>query len=200
MLSHIRIPVKIRNGRLKKVFDFYETLIDDYYNVAKDVMQDAKDKPVKATLVAGMLATSYAAYRTNPDQRCFADQLVQYVHDMGMVDPPIRHQAAFDHVHQMYRIWNERRMRRLNFIFFSVLWQDDFPPDSGHYLSQCQYLKPRITSFLTERVIDVGAFGRWRFLDHKLADYDVNPDEWDNNNIKTTEFTALPDVRQIVSQ
>ena len=126
-----------------------------------------------------MLTTAYAACLTNPDERCFTDQIVQYVHDMGMVDAGIRHEPAYDHVHHMYSVWNERRLRRLNFLFFSILWQADHPPECGHYSSQCQYLRPSMKSFLRRaRVLDVGAFGRWRVLDHKLVDFDVNPGEW----------------------
>jgi hypothetical protein len=178
LLSSIRIPVKIRNGRMKRVFDFYETILDDYYNVAKDVIRDAKDRPIKAAIVTSGIVTAAVAYKTNPDERCFTDQIISYVHDMGMVDPSVRHKPAYDHVHEMYTIWNQRRMRRLNLIFFSLMWQDDHTPDSGHYLSQCSYLKPSIASFFRDRVVDIGAFGRWRMLDHKLIDYDVNPSEW----------------------
>ena len=179
LLSYLRIPPRIRNGRLRKVFDFGEAVADDYYHVAKDVIQDAKDRPLMASLVAAALAAGYTAYRTNPDERCFRDQLITYVHDMGMVDPVIRHPPAYEHVHHLYDVWNEGRLRRLNLIFLSILWQHDYARQCGHYLSQCQYTQPRLSSFLTGgRILDVGIFGRWRVLDHKLLDYDVNPEEW----------------------
>lgn len=179
IVSKIKIPDKIRNGRLKRIFDFYETLFDDYYHVAKDAIQDGKDRPVRTGIIFTSLAAAYTAYKTNPDERCFSDQLIEYTDEMGLVDPTIRNKSSYNHVHHLYKVWNENRLRRLNLIFFSILWQDDYPAKSGHPFAQCQYLKPTFSSFFsTDRILDVGIYGRWRILDRRLTDYDVNEEEW----------------------
>lgn len=177
-LKVIRIPDRIRNGRLKRVFDFYANVFDDYYHVAQDVIQDAKDFPRKAVIVGASLSTLFFAYKTNPSHNDFNDQLNQANVELGLVDPVIRNESSYQHVHSLNDVRNQRILRHFNLLFISFMWAQDYPSNCGLYNSQCQYLQPSYLSYITDRIVDVGLFGRWRILDYKLRGYDVNPNEW----------------------
>jgi hypothetical protein len=170
---------------LKRVFDFYGNVFDDYYHVTRDVIQDAKDFPRKAIVVGASLTTLLVAYKTSPTENDFHDQLNDANVELGLVDPVIRNQSSYEHVYALNQYRNQRILRHFNLFFVSFMWIQDFPSNCGLYPSQCQYLQPSYMSYITDRIVDVGLFGRWRILDYKLKDFDVNPSEWqEKENVK----------------
>lgn len=177
-LRRIRIPDRIRNGRLKRMFDFYSNLFDDYYQVTRDVIQDAKDFPLKATVVASSLTTLFVAYKTNPTENDFYDQLNEANDEMGLIDPVVRNESCYQHLFTVNEARNQRILRHFNFTFLSLIWTHDYPKNFGQYKNHCIYLQPSYMSYITERIVDVGIFGRWRILDYKTRNFDINPNEW----------------------
>lgn len=167
---------------VRSVVNYLKNLANDYKSVALDTVQDCKDRPVKATLYGGLLSFLFAAYKTNPDEASFREQLIDAYVDMGLVNPVVRNPAAYEHVDHLNQLDSARVLKSINFAFFTLIVRLDYDPKCGVYVSQCDYLKPSYFSYLTERVVDVGVLGSWRVLNHKLRDYDVNPAEWNDVN------------------
>lgn len=185
--SKLVIPYRIRNGRLKSMFDYLEQVSDDYYAVGKDVIQDCKDRPVRASIIASFLTGSVIAFKTNPTMESYYDQLIVNQNEMVMVNPIVRNTFSYDYLFNQWQMSNTSSLRRLNLLFFSILWKADFPHSSGLYTANCKYLQPKYISYLTEKVVDIGFLGRWWILAQSLKDFDINPDEWSEKKNKEEE-------------
>lgn len=181
-IRRVRIPDRIRNGRFKTVFDFYSNLFGDYYHVSQDVIQDAKDFPFKASIIGCSLASLFVAYKTAPTENDFYEQLNSCNDEMGLVDASVRNNSSYQHLYFLNEVRNQRVLRCINFTFLSLMLINDYPKDCGHYYSQCTYLKPIYRSYVRDRIVDVGIFGRWRIIDHRVKDFDICSDEWFGNN------------------
>lgn len=191
--SKLRIPYNLRNGRLKKLFDYFEQVFDDYYHVGKDVIQDCKDRPVRAGIISSFLVGSVVAFKTNPTLESYYDQMILEQNEMCLVDPTVRNASSYNYLFNQCQLSNQGSLRRLNMLFFSILWRAEYPRLSGLYVANCKYLEPKYISYLTERVVDVGFLGRWWILAQSLEDFDVNPEEWrdkDTKDVKQTEKSS----------
>lgn len=157
------------------MFDYIEQVSDDYYQVGKDIIQDCKDRPLRASIIASILGGSVVAFKTNPTLEDYYDQLIFGQNEMSLVDPCVRRPSSYEYLFDQWHLTNGGNIRRLNLLFFSVLWRADFPRTSGLYAANCKYLQPKYSSYLTERVIDIGFFNQWLHLAQALKDFDVNP-------------------------
>ena len=121
------------------------------------------------------------ANRHNPNERSFTDQHLRYSHDLGSVyATSIRNPASAKWHTDLNRDANAGLLRFWNFGLFTLLWRADYAPEVGHIKAKCKYLEPGYLDVFTQgRVIDVGFMDRWWLTDKAMADYDVNPDEWD---------------------
>lgn len=170
-------------GRLfKRSYDYGALVYNDYQGVLVEAAKDCRNRPLKASVYFSGLGFLFYAYKTNPDENSFRQQLVQSITEMGLVHPDVRNPASYDHVCHLNQLDSERVLKPLSLCFFSVIFRQDYDPKCGLYNARCGYLSPTYISYLTERVVDIGVLGHWRILRHKLADYDVNPSEWPNAN------------------
>ena len=143
-----------------------------------DSVKDSKDYPLKATIYGSGLLFLFVAYKTNPDENSFHEQFIETYTDMGLIDNDLRRPSSYSHVIEVNKLDSQRVLKRINFAFFSVIVKLQYDPICGVYVSQCSYLKPSFLEYAKERIVDVGILGRWRVLESKLKDYDVNPNEW----------------------
>ena len=98
--------------------------------------------------------------------------------DLLVVGDNIRNPSSAEFVSFLNQCQGEKTLRRLDLGVISLLLRMDLNPDCAVYINQCDFLKPTYVEQLTERLVDIGIAGRWRILDRKMVDYDVNPDEW----------------------
>jgi hypothetical protein len=61
---------------------------------------------------------------------------------------------------------------------FSVMWNDKENEETGVFSTNCQYIKPRWTEIVRDRIVDVGFVGQWWLLEKNMRDFDINPSEW----------------------
>jgi len=94
----------------------------------------------------------------------------------------VRNPSAVQHLEYMEKCYNTGVVKRLNLIFFSIMWIDEFNDNIQTYKANCKYLKPTILS-VHNHAVDVGFLNIWWNLKKVMIDYDVNPEEWKDNNI-----------------
>lgn len=169
-----------RFGPIKNLLEFGRNVTSDYKAVGVDVFQQAKDRPLKATAYGSLLSFLFYAYKTNPDDTSFREQLVKSYAEMGLVHPDVRNPAAYQHVVLLNQLDSQRVLKKLSLGVVSFVFQGDYDSKCGHYYSQCTYLQPSYLSYFN-RIVDIGFLGQWRVLQSKLVDYDVNPVEWQEN-------------------
>src|SRR6266487_2619872 len=139
---NIKLPDKYKGGRIEKIWNYWEALYLDYKQVAVDVVKEAKEKPTKTVFISGSIAFFFHAFKTNPDENSFTKQLVSASNDIALINDTIRNQSSYEHVTYLYQCDNQRLLRRLNLLCFSLLFRDYYCRDSAVYVDQCPYLKP----------------------------------------------------------
>lgn len=186
-----RIPEKVRNGRFKSFIDFFVNYYEDYASVAKDCIRGARNRPLRATAIGSGLLTLFIAFKTNPDETQFHDQLVSSYVEMGLVDPVVRNPPCYDHVHVLSKGENDRILTRIDLAFLSLMFQDPVNKNCSLYTARCSYLKPSYWAYIRNRVVDVGVFNTWLILKHKIVDYDVDPEEWAPNVVENKSHQVV---------
>ena len=71
------------------------------------------------------------------------------------------------------------------------MWIDDHSSWSDLYKTQCYPLKVGWLD-MPERIIDIGAFGKWWGMEKAMVDYDIHEEDWEN---APSENTA-PDAKK----
>lgn len=156
---------------------FLGRLLTDYKIAGSEIIEDGRQKPRKTIIVLTGLASLFAAMKTNPDEYSFQDQLVLHTDELAMLSDAIKNPESDNYIRYLTTCHNQGLLRRLNLIFFSVMWVDDYHSDCNLYAAECSYLKPRYITWY-DRVIDVGVYGHWWNVNRKMKDMDINPDEW----------------------
>lgn len=169
---------------VNRVFDkekfsnsFLGRLLTDYKIAGAEIIEDGKQTPRKTIAILAGLAALFGAMKTNPDEYSFRDQLVLRTNELAMISDEIKNPLSDNHIRYLTTCYNQGLIRRLNLIFFSVMWVGDYNSDCNLYAAECSYLKPRYVTFY-DRVIDVGLYGQWWNMKRKMKDMDINPDEW----------------------
>lgn len=127
------------------------------------------------------LGALFAAVKTNPDEQSFYDSLIKCITCLSMIGDPIRNPTSEQHIQFLTRCHNQGLLRKTDLIFFTLMWVADHSNDCAIYASQCKYLQPKYITF-HERIIDVGVFGTWWNMKRKMIDFDINPNEWEENS------------------
>ncbi|XP_067120621.1 uncharacterized protein [Centruroides vittatus] len=174
-----KLPEKYKGGRIERWAEFWKVLFQDYKQVADDIVNESRTKPVKTLTIFGGIGLTAYAIKTNPDETDFRNQLLQYTNDIMILNDAIRNPTADNHMKYLNACVNEGTVRRLNLIAFSIIWIGNYHPDCQLYPSQCSYLKPQYLTFY-QRIVDFGIFGQWIGMLQKMKDFDINPKEWKN--------------------
>ena len=111
--------------------------------------------------------------KNNPDEVSFRNQFLEHSNQLALVGAPIRNPITTKHLENIEQYYNEGIIRFTSLGLFSIIWLDNYDSKCGLYESECKYLKPDLETFYN-RIIDVGILGRWRVLDEKMKDFDIN--------------------------
>lgn len=169
--SSATAPIRERMVDRWKIY--WKNLLSDYSTVAKDIITDSRERPIKAmTILSIAVAAGYCASH-NPDETNFTDKLLNYSADLGTVSSELHNQDSAEHVMRLRNIFNERRLLRQNLLLCSVLYLDDNSQYCCTYDAKCSYLKSSIIQ-LVNRIVDIGFLDKWWILDKNMENYDVN--------------------------
>ncbi|GFS70444.1 uncharacterized protein NPIL_421211 [Nephila pilipes] len=172
-----RIDQAPEDSRLYRWRLFYVNLYADYKSFVLEIRDGCVNRPKKALLITTGFATLIGAMQTNPNEHSFFDQHAKNSSALIMVAEPIRNPAVEEHVTYLNRCINQGLLRRMDLLFFSLMWVADYHKECNIYSTQCKYLRPDFLTFY-ERIVDVGVFGSWINLILKMKDFDINPNEW----------------------
>ncbi|XP_015782115.1 mitochondrial import inner membrane translocase subunit Tim29-like [Tetranychus urticae] len=162
----------------KKITEFISLLFNQYKNTLVEIKDGMVQRPIKSGFQLSTLTGLIYLLNNNPSEQCYLDQLLTARNDLLVVGDNIRNPSSFEFVSFLNQCQGERTLKRLDLGVISLLLRMDLSPDCALYINQCDFLKPTYMELLTERLVDIGVAGRWRVLDRKMIDYDVNPDEW----------------------
>ncbi|XP_071953719.1 mitochondrial import inner membrane translocase subunit Tim29-like [Antedon mediterranea] len=163
--------------QLQKLGEYLKALALDYKNVAKDTVSDAKARPIKASIyLIAAASLGYAAHR-NPSLEFFNQELCEASNDLLLVGDRTRNLQSNNHVQMLLKYRSKNMIRRQNFVFFSLIWYDNYGSEVSLYNANCKHLSVGWLD-LYDRYLDVGVLGRWLFLEKAMKDYDINDEEF----------------------
>ncbi|XP_069802958.1 mitochondrial import inner membrane translocase subunit Tim29 isoform X2 [Dendropsophus ebraccatus] len=154
-----------------------KSLLRDYKEACKDIVVGAKDRPGKATLYLSLLAGVGVCSSMAPPEDSFRCSLLEASSSLLLLSPWTRSGRSDGHVQRLIDLNNQGRLRYINLLVLSLVYEAPYDPDCDLYNSQCPHLQPRISDF-PGRVLDIGFLGHWWLLKNKMKDFDVNEDEF----------------------
>ncbi|KAG8441365.1 hypothetical protein GDO86_006917 [Hymenochirus boettgeri] len=180
---------RIRSG---KIAVWTKSLLHDYGEACKDIVIGAKERPYKAAFYVSLLTGAGICASKVPSEDSFNSCLIEASSHLLLLSPFTRSKKSDQHVQHLLNLRNQGRLRHLDFVIFSVVYEAPYDPGYDLYPAHCPYLKPR-SSHLLKRVLDVGFFGRWWLLNLKMEDFDVNEEDDLNlpSNLRTVTWKDL---------
>ncbi|XP_064476367.1 mitochondrial import inner membrane translocase subunit Tim29-like [Ornithodoros turicata] len=173
-----RIAEKYKGGRLEKFSLYWKSLGEDYNAAVKDIIDDAKKRPMKAAFLMSGLALLGYAVKSNPNEHSFMNQVATASNDLLLLSDNNRNPKSDTHIRHLEWCINKKLLRTSNLIVATVIWEADYDSECDTFAAHCSYLQPRYLTF-HERVLDIGIMGFWLNLMSKMRDFDVNQSEWE---------------------
>merc|ERR1719187_35467 len=169
-------------------------VLTDYKEALIEFRGNMRAKPVKSFIYGGLLTSGIFFSYNNPDERNFKINFMDNANDLVMVSDKVRNGGCESLQNYLARGFNADLLRRTNFGVCSVMWVDDYSSELGSAASQCEYLKPGWLD-MRYRIVDVGFMNRWWISHNKMVDFDVNSEEW-----KDEETSNVDDEENIVEK
>lgn len=172
-LDKIELPSRLRETIVEKWVNYWKQLAIDYKEVAMDSGKHIVEHPVKSMIYGGIAATAYTFYKNNPDLQDFEKQYIEHKNDLILISESCQNEVAANHIKNIERWLNQGVIRRLSLGVISFIWLDNFNSQCSLYKTTCEHLKPKYMRF-NERIIDIGFWNKYWWLEEKMQDYDVN--------------------------
>ncbi|XP_046481463.1 mitochondrial import inner membrane translocase subunit Tim29 [Neodiprion pinetum] len=179
------VTEQVKERLLDRWAKYWKNLFIDYRDVAKDVAQGCKDRPIRASIYFSLLGSVYYFSRHNPSPDSYRNMLIEESNKMMMVGEPIRNRQSVRHLKSIEQCFNEGIIRRLSLGIVSFIWLDNYDKECAYYKATCSYLKPQYLGF-HHRIVDIGFMDKWWLLEDKMTDFDINEEEF-------KDFSTSPD-------
>lgn len=167
------VPERLKGTIAEKWLLYWKNLYKDYRDVFIDVGKQTKDHPIRSTFYISSAAAAYYAFKRNPSETDFYEQLRKYTGDLVLVHESCQNPIASEYFKFLERCYNEGIIRRLSIGICSFLWIDNYDKALSLYKTTCTHLQPDYLMW-HKRIIDVGFLNTWWTLKDKMIDYDVN--------------------------
>lgn len=166
-------PEKYKGTIYEKWATYWKHLGIDYKDVFVNVAQQAKEKPILASIYLATGGAFCYCVKNNPSEEDFRTKLRDYNAEVVLVHDSCLNDTAANYIKFIEKCYNQGIVRHLSLGFISFLWLDNYDHNASLYKATCEYTDPQYLTF-HERVIDVGFLNKWWNLDKKMIDYDVN--------------------------
>lgn len=172
-VNRIQLPDKFKGTMVEKWAGYWKNLYRDYQDVAKGVVEQAKERPIRSSLYGITAVATYYCAKHNPTQSDFLEQFRKYNTDMILVDESCQRPETAQFFKFIEQASNQGLLRTLNLGVVSLLWVHDYDQALGIYKAVCTYTQPDYLKF-QERIVDIGFLDKWWKLEKIMVDYDVN--------------------------
>lgn len=174
-INNFGLPERFKGTIVEKWAQYWRGLITDYRDVFLGVIQESKEKPIRAAIYGGFGGAAVYSYKHNPSEVDFIEQLREYNVKMVMIDPVCQNPVSSQYLTFIERCYNEGIVRKLNMGLFSLMWLDNYDRALGLYKATCKFTKPELLTW-HNRIIDFGFLDKWWTIEKKMIDYDINED------------------------
>ncbi|XP_055326960.1 mitochondrial import inner membrane translocase subunit Tim29 [Sitodiplosis mosellana] len=174
-INNFEIPERFKGTVVEKWLQYWKGLVTDYRDVFLGVIQQLKEKPIRAAIYGGLGGAAVYTFKHNPNEVDFIQQLREYNVRMVMIDPVCQNPISSQYLIFVERCYNEGIVRKLNLGIFSLLWLDNYNRALGLYKTTCSFTQPELLTW-HQRIIDVGFLDKWWIIEKKMIDFDINED------------------------
>jgi uncharacterized protein C19orf52 len=162
----------------RPIFNYITNLVNDYKATLIEIKDKSLKRPFGTGCLIGFMGFLFHLSNNNPNEVSFLDQLITAQNNLITVGESVRNPSSSEHIFFLNQCIRERTLTRLDLCILSLMFRNDIDQDCALFLNSCNYLKPSNFNYLTERIIDIGFAGKWRIMELKMVDFDVNPQEW----------------------
>ncbi|XP_012260310.1 mitochondrial import inner membrane translocase subunit Tim29 [Athalia rosae] len=178
-LQTSEVAGQVKERLLDRWAKYWKNLYIDYKDVALDVVQGCKERPVRAFTYFSLLGSAYYLSKHNPDESSYRVLLLESSNKLMLVGKPIRNPVSVGYIQSIEQCYNEGIIRRFSLGILSFIWLDNYEKECAHYKARCSYLKPQLLGF-HHRIIDIGFMDTWWVLEEKMKDFDINEEEFNH--------------------
>lgn len=157
---------------------YFKNLYLDYFEVFKEVQQDAKKRPLRASLYGASTLFVLNLFRGNEDLRSYTNEVISACNRLGSVTESCRNPKSNKFINQLGELYCYGLLRQIDLGFSTLIYKADANPEVALFRHNCSYLRPSMREFLTERIVDWGFLGYWLNLELQMHDYDINEQEY----------------------
>ncbi|KAM8974721.1 mitochondrial import inner membrane translocase subunit Tim29 [Pelodytes ibericus] len=176
-VGEVKKPGMWERLRTGKMAVWMKGLLHDYAEACKDIVKGAKERPGKAAVYLSLITGAGVCSSKAPSEDSFQSSLLEASSSLLLLSAWTRSGRSDQHVQRLIGLTNQGRLRHLNLLLFSLVYEAPYDPDVDLYAAQCPHLQPSLVDF-PQRVLDVGFFGHWWFLRSKMEEFDVNENEF----------------------
>ena len=182
---------QVRIGTIQQFKNYVILVLTDYQTVAKETLVQMKKQPIKTSIYAVLAGSIVVCYKKNPHYQNYIEARRSYANDMLMCVTGYNKKSEF-YLNSLNKLEYCNRLEYRSFLIFSLIMDQSFCASESTYEKQCTQLNNpskwnvfnytnKFVKFLS-RIVDVGFFDNWYFLNKNLVDYDVDDSEWSNLN------------------
>lgn len=146
-----------------------------------------KERPIKSGFYISLLTTTVVLFKTNPGEAEYQSRLTESVTDLMLVSERIRNPRSEVTINQLSSLANDGKLRCYNLGVCSIMCLKNHGPEVKLYSANCKYINPHWTEFY-KTIMDVGILGRWFKLEDAMKDFDINPEEWNEDGQPNQNF------------
>jgi hypothetical protein len=176
-----KVPMKT------KIVNYFKQIYWDYKEVGKDTIKSIDKNPFKSLGYGIALSTALIAYKTNPNDQDYTDTCRNYLLDLIMCGDTFNKKSEY-YLREITKLENLDLIEYKYCVLFSLILTRDYSEAESVYEKQCTALnkpsKYNIFNYINQslrflsRIVDIGAFNSWYFLEKNFIDYDVDENEW----------------------
>ena len=156
-------------------------MADDYKAVAQETFQDITSGSIKAAVYLSGLVTLGLLHKANPTERDLESVLMESAHDLSLVGSSIRSREADEFVDKLCSARRDGNLHHTNLGIFSLVWISEHRDELDLYRAKCKHTNLPWYQW-HEKVVDIGILGKFMILNRLMKDYDVNTNEWKEQN------------------
>ncbi|KAK7579738.1 hypothetical protein V9T40_000367 [Parthenolecanium corni] len=177
--NSVQVPKKSLQQRLK---EHLKALVNDYKEVFVDCGRYVKEHPLKSGLWFSIGAAFLTCQSLNPSENTFRARVIEKSNELIFIGKSARNPEAEEHLQNIESYYNENQILRLSFGLFSVILRNFKSSRCDSFKENCSYIQPSYAEIVRNHIIDFGFLNKWWIFDRKMLDFDINPNEWKENN------------------
>ncbi len=157
---------------------YFRNVADDYWTVVKETAVTSRKRKIRTGIILSAVGGVLYAGATAPTEEDFLNVMRENRLNLISVSDQVRNPVSESDLERKTILMNEGKAQYVNCIFWSLILRTKYNPQCDLYAAHCKELQPKFTD-LPDRIIDVGAFGRWFYAEKAMEDYDVNQSDLD---------------------